>query len=114
MQLGTLMSHLENHAEAGSALMALGNLTLFARVESMGRIHDELPGEYVANASRRFAARAGDEDWLAVMNAVERSKDPGQAVLTLIVNWALARDEAPEEEAGQGECGGNCGCGGGH
>ncbi|NJL50387.1 MAG: hypothetical protein HC909_01365 [Blastochloris sp.] len=76
MQLGTLMAQLEDEGQAGAALQALDDIVLFARIDAMGAEHDEAPGEYVANASRRFAALASDEDWLAIMNAVERSTIP--------------------------------------
>lgn len=108
MQLGTLLNQLENDAHAGAALMALGDITLFARVEAMGAEHDEEPGEYVANGARRFAARASDEDWLALMNAIERAEDPGLAVLEKIVMWSLDKDAAATSAAHQ-----RCSCGGG-
>jgi hypothetical protein len=80
----------------------------------MGARHDEPPGEYVANASRRFAAAAGDEDWLALMTAMERAQDPGRAALERMLRWALARDEA--EQAAQSVAAkphAGCSCGGG-
>jgi hypothetical protein len=85
MQLGAVLNHLENEATAGAALQALGDIVLLARVEAMGAEHDEAPGVYVANGARRFAARASDEDWLGLMNAIERTTDPGRAVLEKIV-----------------------------
>lgn len=108
MQLGVLLNHLENEANAGVALQALGDLVLFARVEAMGAEHDEEPGVYVANGARRFAARASDEDWLGLMNVIERARDPGRAVLERIVLWSLEKDSIPETNAHDG-----CSCGGG-
>lgn len=111
MQLGALLQHLENDAAAGAALQALGDIVLFARVEAMGALHDEEPGEYVANGARRFAARASDEDWLGLMNAIERADDPGRAVLEKIVSWSLEADAAETKPAHQGcTCGGGGGC----
>jgi hypothetical protein len=111
MQLGTLLNQLENDSHAGVALEALGDIVLFARVEAMGAQHDEAPGEYVANGARRFAARASDEDWLGLMNAIERSQDPGRAVLEKIVRWSLEKDAASAEGEHQGcSCGGGGGC----
>jgi hypothetical protein len=109
MQLGTLMARLEDEQQAGAALQALEDIVLFARVDAMGAEHDETPGEYVANAARRFAALANDEDWLAIMNAVEKSDDPGRAVLQRMLVWALDADARP---AGEGCGGGACTCGG--
>lgn len=112
MQLGMLLKHLDDETNAGAALLALGDLVLFARVEAMGALHDERPGEYVANGARRFAARASDEDWLGLMNTLERAGDPGSAVLQGIVLWSLEKDEqalAPMH-AGACSCDGGGGC----
>jgi hypothetical protein len=108
MQLGILLNHLEIDANAGAALEALGDIVLFARVEAMGAEYDEDPGVYVANGARRFAARASDEDWLGLMNVIERATDPGRAVLEKIVLWSLEKDSAPDGSAHKG-----CSCGGG-
>lgn len=109
MQLGAVLNHLENEATAGAALQALGDIVLLARVEAMGAEHDEAPGVYVANGARRFAARASDEDWLGLMNAIERTTDPGRAVLEKIVLWSLAKDEAPDSPHEGCSCGGDGG-----
>ena len=87
----------------------------------MREAHDETPGEYVANASRRFASRASDEDWLALMNAMERAETPGRAAIAHMVQWAVTADEAeraasgaPHGDPAEGGCGsgsGSCGCG---
>ncbi len=61
----------------------------------MGAEHDEEPGVYVANGARRFAARASDEDWLGLMNAIERASDPGRAVLEKIVLGPSTRIQPP-------------------
>lgn len=108
MQLGVLLNYLENEATAGAALQALGDIVLFARVEAMGAEHEEEPGVYVANGARRFAARASDEDWLGLMNAIERAEDPGWAVLEKIVLWSLEKDSTAYKNPHEG-----CSCGGG-
>jgi hypothetical protein len=115
MQLGTLLAQLEDERQAGAALEALDDLVLFARIDAMGAEHDETAGEYVANAARRFAALASDEDWLAIMSAIERSDDPGRAVLRRMLVWAL---DADSKAAEGGSCCGretsSCGCAGHH
>lgn len=107
MQLGVLLTRLSDESDAAAALDALGDLVLLAQIQAMGEEHDETPGEYVANASRRYAAQAGDEDWLALMTAIERADDPARVVLGKMLRWALARDAAPAPAAG------GCGCGSG-
>ncbi len=109
MQLGALLTRLSDETDAATALDALGDVVLLAQVQALGDEHDETPGEYVANASRRYAALASDEDWLALMTAIERAEDPGRAVIGKMLRWAIARDTAPIPETGGCACGsGGC------
>ena len=113
MQLGALMNHLAFEDDAAAALDALGDIVLFAEVQAMGDRYDESPGEYVANAAHRFAAIAGDEDWLNLMTIMERSDDPARAALVRMLRWSLKRDaDEAEHQAGHAQVGG-CTCGGG-
>jgi len=113
LQLGQLMDHLEFENNAYAALEALGDIVLFTQVRSMGERYGESPGEYVANAAHRFAAVAGDEDWLNLMTVMERSDDPARAALERMLRWSLKRDAAEtEHHAGHVQAGG-CSCGGG-
>ena len=108
MQLGALIRRLEDEADAARAIEALGDVILYSRVEAMGRLHDESPGGYLAGAVRRFAHKGSDDDWLAVMTAIERADDPARAVMARMLHWALDKD------AGDGHapaC--SCGSGGG-
>lgn len=97
MQLGTLIDRLSLEEDAAVALEALGDIVLFLDVRTVGEHYGESPGAYVANAARRFAALASDEDWLGLMSAMERSQVPAQAALERMLRWALAADalEAP-------------------
>lgn len=106
MQLGALLARLENETDAARALAALGDAALSTQVETYGAQFDETPGEYVANAVRRFAATASDDDWLALMGAVERTKDPAQAALDKMLRWAFTKDASDGAQTG-------CGCGSG-
>jgi hypothetical protein len=108
MQLGTLMHHLEFEDDAAAALGALGDIVLFTEIQAMGERYDECPGTYVANAARRFAARASDEDWLNLMAVMERSQDPAQAALERMLRWALKVDA----EEGLSPSHAGCSCGG--
>lgn len=109
MQLGAILTMLSDETDAATALDALGDVVLLAEIQEMGAQHDETPGEYVANASRRYAALATDEDWLALMTAIERAGDPGRAVLDRMLRWALKRDASPSVSEGGCSCGsGGC------
>ena len=101
--LGHVLERLGDEAFAAETLLGMNDLPLMVDVESVGdRFGESLPA-YAVGATRRFAAFASDEDWLALMNALERAHDPGAACLHHMLNWSLARDR---EEHGSA-----CGCG---
>lgn len=108
MQLGDIIRSFSDEAQAGEALLGCDDLTLVARVGHAAQHFDESVGDYAAGAVRRFANRAGSEDWLALMTAIERADDPGMRVLAHMVDWSLRQDEAADKPAHAG-----CGCGGG-
>ena len=111
MQLGEIIRDFSEHAAAAEALLACGDLTLLARVgEAAGR-YEETVGEYASGSVRRFANLASSEDWLALMNAIERADDPGFRCLTHMLHWSLKRDEAETGAAQHAGC--TCGGGGG-
>lgn len=113
MHLGDLIARLGEENDAALALESLGDMMLFAEVQDVGAWHDETPGEYVAAAARRFAALASDEDWLSVMNALERADEPSKAVLDRMLRWAIARDRAEAAAPEDAPRHAGCGCGGG-
>ena len=123
MHLGTLITRLGNEADAALALEALGDIVLYTEVVEMGERFGEAPGDYVAAAARRFAAAAGDEDWLGLVSAIERAPQPGAAALDRMLRWALSRDAADEAAVETGThaaagaqstaAAGRCGCGAG-
>lgn len=84
MQLGDIIRSFSEYAAASEALLS--------------------------GAVRRFANLAGSEDWLGLMNVVERTDDPGTGCLVYMVNWSLKKDEALEPPSHAG-C--TCGRGGG-
>jgi hypothetical protein len=111
VQLGEIIRSFSEPVPANEALLACDDLVLFARVgEAAGR-HDETVGEYAAGAVRRFANLAASEDWLGLMNVIERADDPGIGCLTYMVNWSLKQDETPAAPAhAKCTCGGNGDC----
>jgi hypothetical protein len=108
MQLGSIIRELEGDAQA--VLAATGDIILMARVNEMAGRFNEDPAEYATGAVRRFANLAGSEDWLALMNAVERAADPGVACLVQMIGWSLKQDAAPAPPAKPHAA---CTCGGG-
>jgi hypothetical protein len=111
MLLGTLLTRLETAEYATALLESLGDIILLARIgETAGR-YDETPGGYASTAVARFSRDAGDEDWLAVMTALERADDPAAACLRHMVEWALGQDiDAMNEAPESCTCGGQGGC----
>ncbi len=111
MQLGDIIRNLSEEARADEALLACGDIVLLARIGETALRYDETLGEYAAGAVRRFANLASSEDWLALMNAIERAEDPAFNCLTHMLNWSLKRDEAENASAPAGcSCGGAGGC----
>ena len=111
MQLGDIIRNFSEEVGVDEALLACGDLALMARVgEAAGRF-DETVGEYSSSAVRRFANLASSEDWLALMNAIERTDDPGSCCLVHMLNWSLKQDDAADAPSHAGcSCGsGDCG-----
>lgn len=109
MVLGQVLERLGDETFATETLVALEDLNLMIQVEAAGRPFGEGIGEYAAGASRRFAQRASDDDWLALMTALERADDAAMACLKHMLEWSLRHDtESPDEG-----CGGHCTCKGG-
>jgi hypothetical protein len=111
MLLGAIMNELRDETVAASALMQLGDVVLVAEVDAARAPHDESIGEYVSGAAQRFARKASDEDWLALMTALERTDNPAVTCLTTMVKWSVARD-AEELEPIADPTGCACGKGG--
>ncbi len=100
MLLGDVLRALQDETLAMETLAAMNDFVLLARVRSAAALLGETPGQYAANSVRGFADRAGDEDWLALMTAIETSGDAGQTCLARMIGWALQRDAASRKHAG--------------
>ena len=108
MQLGEIIKSFSEEAPASEALLACNDIVLFARVGEAATRHDETVGEYAAGAVRRFANLAVSEDWLGLMNVIERADDPGIDCLTHMIKWSLKQDEAAQAPHPSCGCGGGC------
>jgi hypothetical protein len=103
--LGQVLERLGDQVFAGETLIALEDLGLMARVDAASRPFGEDVGEYAAGASRRFAELASDEDWLALMTALERADDAGTACLKHMLEWSLRYDaDGAGDGCGHGRC----------
>lgn len=115
MLLGSLLRRLRDERFAQETLLSLGDLSLVARADAAGAPYGESAADYAASACARFGDQAGDEDWLALMTALERSTDPAATCLRTMTEWALKDDAAAavREAEDAARDGGGCGCGGG-
>ena len=110
MLLGEIIRDFSQESRATEALLSCNDVTLLARVgEAAGR-YEETLGEYAAGAVRRFANLATSEDWLGLMNVIERADDPGIDCLTMMMKWSLKQDEAAVPAQSGCTCGGSGGC----
>lgn len=92
MVLGEVLEQLRDEAFAAEMLLSLDDLPLVANVETTAQRFGENAATYAAGAAGRFAAFASDEDWLALMNALERAGDPGTTCLRQMLTWSLRHD----------------------
>lgn len=104
MDLGALFARLEAERSAADMLEAVGDLVVYSQIAAAAERYGEQPGEYLAASAGQFAAMASDEDWLALVAAMERSAVPGQAALISIARWAIARDVSLAAEAHDCSC----------
>src|SRR5690348_15081547 len=98
MLLGQVLQRLGDETFAAETLVGLDDLPLMADLEATREQFGESAPDYAIGAVRRFSAYASDDDWLALMNALERTDDPGAACLRAILAWSLHHDK------------GNCKC----
>jgi len=110
MLLGEVIRDFSQEAQATEALLSCDDVALLARVGEAARRHEETVGEYAAGAVRRFANLATSEDWLGLMNVIERADDPGINCLTVMMKWSLKQDEAAGPIQSGCSCGGGGGC----
>jgi hypothetical protein len=101
MLLGHMIERLADDVFAAEALVSLGDLPLLVDVDAACRAQEVSAVAYAATAARRFADHASDDDWLALMTALESASDPGAACLRRMLIWSLRKDSA------------GCSCGGG-
>ncbi len=111
MLLGAIMNELRDESLAAASLVQLGDLVLAAEVDAARAPHGESIGEYVSGAARRFERAASDEDWLALMTALERTDNPAATCLTNMVKWSVKQD-AKEFDPVPAQTGCSCGSGG--
>ena len=79
---------------ASETLIATGDITLIARVQTAAADSDVPLGYCLQELIGRFNAVASPEDWMAVMNAASRSDTPGAACLRVMLKLAIANQQS--------------------
>jgi hypothetical protein len=81
MLLGDVLARFDDEAVATETVWRLGDLALAARLREQAGAEGQSLGAFAAGAVRRFAAEASDEQWVTLMGALARAKDPGAVCL---------------------------------
>lgn len=93
--LGELIARLDDPGAAEEALIESGDIMLLARVRAEAEYLGQSVGDFAASVVRRFMDGAGDEEWVQLIGAMNRSDTPGLAAIRTI----LARAVGTREEA---------------
>lgn len=92
MNLGEIMRLFDDERIVARLLPDLGDESWRARAAAVAEARGEELGAYAGAAVERFAAGAGDEDWMSLLGAINRAGDPGALCLRRMMDWAMARD----------------------
>jgi hypothetical protein len=77
MLLGDVLAHFDDEAVAAEAMVALDDLPLVARVMKEAELQGRSLGEFAVSTLRSYSAHATDEEWIMLMGALARARDPG-------------------------------------
>jgi hypothetical protein len=89
MLLGNLIARLADEAVAAETMIGLCDLALAAQVAAAAAESGVTPGRFVAGCVGRFVQEAPGEEWTTVMGQMERSDNPGAALLRRMVEFGL-------------------------
>jgi hypothetical protein len=91
MMLGDLLARFTEDSVAAETIVQIGGVVLLARLREQAEADGLTLGAYSAGAVRRYAAEASEEEWVTLMGALSRARDPGIAWLQRAFADALAR-----------------------
>jgi len=89
MLIGDLIARLQEEAVASETLFSLGDLALTARLVTRAAESNTSAGELAAQAVRRFADGASDDEWVTLLGRISRADDPGRAFLRHVLSRAV-------------------------
>lgn len=89
MLLGDLIARLDDDTVAAETLMAIGDLALVQRAHDAAIDADLDLGAFMAAAVRRYLNQAPADEWTTLMGAIDRSGDPGSALIRRALAFIL-------------------------
>jgi hypothetical protein len=81
MLLGDLIARFDDAAVAEETVLAIGDIALLAGLREQAAMTGRGLGACMADAARRYAAEASEEEWITLIGAMGRTKDPGAVYL---------------------------------
>lgn len=81
MLLSDLIGQLSDAAAADEALIRVGDLALLAELRTCAEADGLDVGAYTARAVARYASEASGDDWVTLMGAMNRARDPALVFL---------------------------------
>lgn len=81
MLLADLLDRFDDESFATESVLRLGDITLLARLREQAEENGLSVGEFAQAALRRYAAEAGDDEWVNLLGALARTQDPGGVCL---------------------------------
>lgn len=88
MVLGDVIARLSDESFAEETLLGLSDLALLAELRARAESEGLDIGTYTAAAVNRYASNAPDEEWVSLIGAMSRARDPAATYL----KRALAHD----------------------
>lgn len=93
MLLGDLLARFDDETVAAETVLGCGDLALIAKLRR-GAERDGLAlGAYAAAAVRRYAAEASDDEWLSLMSALGRARNPGKVCMQRAFAYVLGASQ---------------------
>ena len=96
MLLGDVLARFDDENVAVETILGLGDLALIARLRERAEALGQSLGDYAASTVRCYAASAPDEEWITLMGALGRAKNPGAVCMKRAFDYMLGQEAAPE------------------
>jgi hypothetical protein len=94
MLLGDLIARFSEETVAEEAVLAIGDLAILASLRKEADEKGLGLGACMAEAARRYADEASDEEMITLMGLMSRAQDPGAIYLRRALAHTLQRDAA--------------------